>query len=1027
MGLPVDSNLAPDTRDTANRSYSSQSSDDCSLLRITSITSSVNTCSRGSFSQSSTTPLLLGSPMQGHLPQPSVASPASSCQLCCRWDSLSEEEKLKELVRTVFRQPDSIRWQTPTRRVKLERNGKGSLGFKYTNVKGKISSYTLISEVFHDGSSFGIVGVGECILSVNGQPLNSEEGITLRSVVSVDKDKPVYLIIQRPEAINCGKKCQRYSLQRSVSSERLNGDMKTREALELEEGMDSGNSSHTSLSSSDKRDALLPKSLEHRLSALANSGNVSRLDTLMPRLPFLRILISGSQAETLATSLVGPSIGQALSKSNDVGVYYQACLSRIGSKLSLAGSQEEPKKWVTELLESVAGKNNLKPNALSDRIELEIIALKSHPFSAYCQHILATAHSIFVIQFSCHDFLSNERSVLLDIQRRLNKIRTYTSNRAPVYLVMSVDNSLPSDQLTAIGQRLHRQFAKAFMNQLQYNSTTNCPCFQVVGANPANVSRSSTDLHRRVDVESNSDRGQCRIIPSKKGNSLDVSYWAGNSIPMGIINPQDRGFEMSSLRDHILHLAFKQPFITDCYPYLYLLHRERVHRLKENGLHYAFKAGIKKECQEITSEKELHNLLSFLHHCGDIICADFLPCRSSNSTLFRITSNNVLLDRYHLIMATKQLTTIPSRSEQQDPRFPNSMHHWEELGQSSLASSAFLEHLLRYDPKNDPGNLLTTLGLMGLIHCLQQPEAESTKYLVPFFLPQEALTTSPPRHGSSSSYRLCLDFHGSLPDAFFLAWLVHLMRKVFETHGRWRIDGPNSAQLSLANDCEMDVSCDEVESLITISARCGVNYNVHDLLALTSNIVDQMRSTYIKSSAQITIGPPCPLQPYYCKVRAGEPEKTHVIDIANGKAPGPLWCGDQQVDCYPDVDQWLLRATNIMQLSSSPSNCPSPVSLCTHIKKLPPALFVWLCNRLNAPPVGRDWQGLAGVLGYNLGDVTVFKIHRQSVSDPCYSLLLDWGRHANATLGELVHLLREKPMERLDILTDMMEKWLIVQ
>ncbi|XP_038067387.1 uncharacterized protein LOC119737261 [Patiria miniata] len=1039
MGQPDDFHQTSDRRrDRVSRSSASKSSEESFLLQAASKeeSSSRNTSSS---SQSQDTDfslrVQLPSKRQHHEPPPTQAG---HCQHCLRWSGLNKQDHYREVIKNVFERPDSTHWQTAIRTVKLERDDKGSLGIRYCTVKGEDSGtvYTLVNKVFRGGPASGKIRQGDWILSANGQPLDSEKGNTLRSVVSANKNDPVCLIIQRPEGINCRETSgQSPRLQRSVSQERRKGEEEAKGPHKPVERMDSSkmstNSSHTSDSSSDKSD-IRPKTLEDRLQALVNSGNNSRLDTLMPRLPCLRILIAGCQAETLAVSLL-KGVGEAQPLASDIGMHYRACVKKTGSELSLGASHEDSKEWIMELLESVADESNLKPDALSDRVQLELIATKSHPFSTYCQHVLATAHSIFVIQFCCQDFLTDKQSVLRDIQTRLNKIRTYASSRAPVYLVATTDHCLPVEQLTAIGQSLHQHFAKAFMNQLQYDPTTNCPCFQIVRTNPGELlNKAFTDLSLGVNLESDFETEQCRIVSSKNCSTLDVCYSVGSNPASSGIHPRDRGFEVGKLRDRILRMAFEQPFIVDRYPYKYLLHRERVQRLKENSPHYAFKAGIKGECGRNTSEKDLRSLLYFLHHSGDIIYADFLEYRTSSSNLFKIASNNVLLDRRHLIEAAKQLTTVPSLSDQQDSHFRDSMQHWQDLGQKSVASSAFLEHLLRHDPKSDPENLLTTLGLMGLVHCLQNPDAPSATipttntYLVPFFLPHEVPSPYPqPRNSSGQSYQLCLDFHGSIPHGFFLALLVRLLAKVRETHGRWSIDGPSSARLSFANDCEMDIVCDELQSIITISARCSVTYKLLDLLGAITNIVDDLRS--VKSDLQITVGPPCPLHPHHCEVRAGEPGKTHVIDVAGGKVPVPLWCGDQQLDLYPEVDQWLLKPADIMQVSLLPSHNPIQVSLRTHVKKWPPALFNWLCNQLNAPPVGRDWQGLAGVLGYNVGDVRIFKLQRQSVFDPCCSLLLDWGRHADSTLEALVRLLHGKPMERLDILTDLQEKWRIVQ
>ena len=427
----------------------------------------------------------------------------------------------------------------------------------------------------------------------------------------------MYLIIQGPEKMICRcntKKPQhkKPSQERSVTC----GGGQANVPSQMLERSDSKMSTNLS----DKSDSG-SKGVDERLQALSEPGCLSRLNVLMPRLPCLRVLISGSEAETLATSLLRGA-GKTQLQVTDFGVCYRAFVSKTCSEFTFDAPYVDRKEMIAELLESVAYKYKT-PDVLVNQVELEVMALKSNPFSTYCQHILATAHSIFIVQFRGQDFINDRQSVLLYIQRRLNKIRTFASDKAPIYLVMTVEDDLPVEQLTMIGQCLRRQFDKAFMNQLQYNAATNSPCFTAVQAHPSeqlnNLYSPLGDLGRQISREDNNDTEQCHILYSKDNQSLDVCYLTKSAAPASPIS-QGRGFDLSELRDHLAQLAFQQRFILDHYPFVFLLYCEKVQQLKVNNIHYAYKASIK-TCNGIKSEEELGRLLRFLHNSGEIICA----------------------------------------------------------------------------------------------------------------------------------------------------------------------------------------------------------------------------------------------------------------------------------------------------------------------------------------------------------------------------------------------------------------------
>ncbi|XP_071810329.1 uncharacterized protein [Asterias amurensis] len=881
----------------------------------------------------------------------------SQCNRCTMHHK-PKELPVEDLRNHAVRCPDNIKWKAGAKKVTITRIG-GKIGFKYRVVRGATNTnqwYTMVNRV-DDGPSAGRINIGDWILSANGQPIQISQKIDLKSIIDANKSDPVTLMIQSPERRLIPKSSCANCTPHSESQAKY----KSREAY-------------------------------------------TNLNTLMPRLPEMRVLISGSEAEQIATSLLQGATPLRPS-TTEVGVLYQAFVSKKNSLFSMYTKSVEQKERI-----------NSKP---VDEVELEVIALKDTPFPAYCHHVLATAHSIFIVQFSGRAFINNRHAVLTSIQQRLNKIRTYATNRVPIYLVMTSEGTaLPAEQLAEISQSLNLQFYQGFKNQLQYNAATDYPLFTATVEGEGDLKNLPSpfgNLGRQISREDNSDTGQSHVLYSRNNTSLDVCYYAKST---ELINSQGSMYHIRELREHLSKSAFQQDFIAKSYPRSFMLHRKRLKEQGMNGLHYQPKAWIMTVCD---GNLDPNHLLRFLHDNGDIVCSDYLEYSISNSDM-------ILLDRDYLITLTKRLTTIPTRSEQQDPHLNDAIKHWDDLTQKATASSMFLKYLFRNHLENP--NILTTLLQMNLIHRLEPSPSNNspseTSYVVPFFLPADKKTpgTQAYNHHDPRLYNLCVDFQGSIPDGFFLTGLVELIKTAMKTNGSWSIDSATSAHLSLGVDCELDIHCDEVQSVINISARCSASYQHRNLPHLLTKIFDPLQA--VQSDLRITIGPPCPLYQEQCKTRMQVPWKAHVIDLAGGRAGTLLRCGDLRVNEYPSVNRWLYRAADRMPTSMWNAD-KVPVSKRTHIFQLPPGMVHWICDKLNPPPVRRNWQGLAGVLGYTYSEVTVFANRRQSDYDPCNALLLDWGRFANSTLESLINHLTCHTMGRMDISTMLYEKWEIVE
>lgn len=85
------------------------------------------------------------------------------------------------------------------------------------------------------------------------------------------------------------------------------------------------------------------------------------------------------------------------------------------------------------------------------------------------------------------------------------------------------------------------------------------------------------------------------------------------------------------------------------------------------------------------------------------------------------------------------------------------------------------------------------------------------------------------------------------------------------------------------------------------------------------------------------------------------------------------------------------------------------------VKTLPADAFEVLSNLLLPPFPGKDWQSLAGYLGFTLEEIRAFS---SGCEDPVLKVLTRWTllKHELATIGTLVCYLND--LGRLDVIED---------
>lgn len=159
---------------------------------------------------------------------------------------------------------------------------------------------------------------------------------------------------------------------------------------------------------------------------------------------------------------------------------------------------------------------------------------------------------------------------------------------------------------------------------------------------------------------------------------------------------------------------------------------------------------------------------------------------------------------------------------------------------------------------------------------------------------------------------------------------------------------------------------------------------------------------------------PCPLREGCHKV--SHARIPHLIDPREAK---PVFCGEDRIDTMKTIRQW--KSKDPEHLSAEPpskSQSSKASKPPVYVMDLPWSVFNMVCQKLKtASALGRDWRGLAGLMGYSAQQVEIYEASKSD--DPVWKLICDWSRTNRATVSQLTALLQE--LERVDIVTDIQE------
>nr|XP_054752182.1 uncharacterized protein LOC129257803 isoform X1 [Lytechinus pictus] len=945
-----------------NSAYSSLSAslnNDMSFLQTPSelITASTMMCSR----------LLLDcnpSPSPPSLP-PQQLRPDSS-----GFSSEEMRRKKKNPLQDAFDHPDMVVW-SDTKKFVVQWNKEGKLGFTIKNFKSRDGSevYAMVTSLKGPSVRMSGLEIGDRVLSINGTPIHQQATAEVSASEVFKKqsrDSPVSIIIQRPKGARV----------RSVT-----------------------NSEMSSLKTASRQGSI--------------SDTFSNDDRIMKRLPDLRLVIMGSNAEDIAEQLVGPKIW---SRRQD-GLISRKCSVKIQKNGSTFEYLSCRSHQIMDILNSInkpchVGSNGVDGSSTTaECVVLEVVVVKDTMFADYCSQLVMSSNAMYIVGFESHSFLADTEKHMQELQRQLNKIRTYASSKSPVYLVSSW-LYLPgtSDSVNNIGAQLHERFGEAFGGQLQYHK--NCPCFMISRTSnqlPSSQSPSwnhCQHLDDRVDWMEEPDQ-----VPSL---SLKSSY----STCLSTCAPE----ACLNLKEHISRNIFEQGFLTrKSYPQKFLSYRAFVVGLRDQKQKCVLTSGIKRACK-ITDSEELTSLLEYLHNQGVIILSANEKEEPHHSF--------VALNPEELVHICQHLLEVPEMSRQDH----SLRQHWNDLRTKSILSQTLLTHLLGVE--SDAACLTACLQQLNLIYDYSmllpnglscdsprtQRSSQQGLYLVPYHM-----STLLPRGSAScrdlSSERVLLaDFKGYRPHGLLSKLAIELGRIACKKGGTFKFLRESSWDFNMGGNYTVYLRDDPRSCMVKFITVCKVGFVLRNVLVdINSAILKVM-----KSDDRFVLGPPCPLHKK-CMFQQELSGHTisHVIDLTKVSGERPLWCGNEDVLKFRDVREWIVAQGKEKQPSLDSSGMI--LSEDTPYSDLPSDLIQLVSSKMNLPTVrGRDWRGLAGQLGCTISMLKEFEAPHPHCYDPCGKLLDDWGMSKNATLGNLISHLGHPDLNRQDVIMEIKQKWKVV-
>lgn len=353
-------------------------------------------------------------------------------------------------------------------------------------------------------------------------------------------------------------------------------------------------------------------------------------DRPMMRLPDLRLVIMGSNAENVAEQLVGSEIWSG----RQDGPISKRCCVKIQKKDRVFEYLSCKSHQVMDVLKSLEnqkdchnGSNSIHGSStVLESVVLEVVVVKDSRFADYCNQLVMTSHSMYIVEFDGQSFLQDTEKHVRELQGKLNKIRTYAGSESPVYLTSSWQHLSPDtlESVKNIGTQLQQRFEEAFGGQLQYHE--NCPCFMLSRTSSSQVPPCNQCQHLdgRVDLTVRQDQVASSVV--KFCSQSSTSTATSSSSVFSSLNScstcfSDCGPEacLILLREHLSRNVFEQRFLTrKNYPQKFLSFRDIVIGLRDQKQKCIMTSGVKKECG-VSDGAELTSLLEYLHRQGVII------------------------------------------------------------------------------------------------------------------------------------------------------------------------------------------------------------------------------------------------------------------------------------------------------------------------------------------------------------------------------------------------------------------------
>lgn len=474
-------------------------------------------------------------------------------------------------------------------------------------------------------------------------------------------------------------------------------------------------------------------------------------------------------------------------------------------------------------------------------------------------------------------------------------------------------------------------------------------------------------------------------------------------LPSACAKPNACCDDSQELQQMIGKVSIKQTFIQKQYCLSSLMVQQELERTVTGYDRFKSVAGLKALIQSVCGIDDLGDLelvLEYLHQSGSLVwkgCIDKISSKISS-----LVNHFALVQPHSLITYLEKLAYLPLKSEQDPPTRSN----WNQLATTGYVNEGFVEeHILKkfYDAKE----MLAFLQAMKFVYTTDDDQSCGVMLqdmpqricFIPYHMPKSL----PPLEDDNDNYYMVINFHGLLSDHAFMLLLLGCRELCIEFGGEGTL-----CLTSSVFDCPdfwFQLTADKASSQVSVLLRCNSS-NLAQFSKLIKDLVNMRFSLWFplptvehRTSNQLRKDSDC-----------SNPDLNQSNQLA-------LSCKET----VESSDKLSLKDFSGQTGGLRKAEKNQSVILSTKLRDVPLTLWKSITMALDVPkPFGSDWTGVAGHLGKTCNQVSLYA--RQP--SPCSCLLQEWSQSSNATIRDLLDILEQPDMDRVDIVEDVIQKWL---